>query len=141
MRTFLAAYLGAGAAIAGLDAIWLTLTNATLYRPALGPLLAPTFRPAPAVAFYLIYIAGVAVFAVLPALPGGAWRGAAWRGALFGLICYATYDLTNQATLIVWQGSLTAIDMTWGAALTTVGASVGYLVARRFASSPRTSGA
>ena len=131
IKRYLAAYLGAGVAIAGLDAVWLTTTNEVLYRAALGAMLAPTFRPVPAIAFYLLYIVGVVAFAVAPALTTDRWRDAAWRGALFGFVCYATYDLTNQATLVVWRTSLTVIDMSWGAFLTTVGASVGFFVARR----------
>ena len=128
---YMAAYVGAGVAIAGLDAVWLTMTNGVLYRAALGALLAPTFRPVPAIAFYLIYLVGVVVFAVAPAVATNRWRDAAWRGALFGLVCYATYDLTNQATLMVWSTPLTFIDMAWGAILTTAGASVGLFVARK----------
>ena len=133
IKRYLAAYLGAGVAIAGLDAVWLTTTNRVLYRAALGAMLAPTFRPVPAIAFYLLYIVGVVVFAVAPAVATDRWRDAAWRGALFGLVCYATYDLTNQATLMVWSTPLTFIDMAWGAILTAVGASVGLFVARKVA--------
>ena len=131
IKCYLAAYLGAGVVVAGLDAVWLTMTNAALYRAALGPLLAPTFRPIPAIAFYLLYLVGVVVFAVAPAITGSRWREAAWRGALFGVVCYATYDLTNQATLTVWRTSLTLIDLSWGAFLTMVGACAGLFAARR----------
>lgn len=131
IKRYLLAYLGAGIVVAGLDAVWLTLTNGVIYRAALGDLLASSFRPVPAIAFYLLYLLGVVAFAVAPAVATNRWRDAVWRGALFGLVCYATYDLTNQATLVVWPTSLTLIDMSWGAVLTTAGASAGFFVARR----------
>ena len=130
IRRCFAAYLGAGLAIGALDAAWLTATNAVVYRAALGPLLAPTFRPAPALAFYAVYLAGVVVFAVVPALTTARLRDAVWRGALLGVCCYATYDLTNQATLTVWPATLSLIDIAWGAVLTTAGAAAGFLAAR-----------
>jgi uncharacterized membrane protein len=127
---YAAAYAGAAVAFAGLDAVWLTATNATLYRPALHEVLIDGFRPAPAVLFYLIYLAGVTVFAVAPALAGGRWHGAARRGALFGFFAYATYDLTNQATLIVWSTRITLLDLMWGTLVTAAGATAGYWAAR-----------
>ena len=130
VRRFLIAYLGAGLAIGLMDAVWLTATNAVVYRAALGSLLAPTFRPAPALAFYAVYLAGVVVFAVVPALTTARLRDAVWRGALLGTCCYATYDLTNQATLTVWPTTLSVIDIAWGAILTTGGAVAGYFATR-----------
>jgi uncharacterized membrane protein len=121
-----AAYVGAAVALAGLDAVWLTATNATLYRPALHAVLADGFRPAPAVLFYLVYLAGVTVFATAPGLAAGRWSVATRRGALFGFFAYATYDLTNQATLIVWATRITVLDLMWGTFLTAVGATAGY---------------
>ena len=127
------AYVGAALAVLGLDSVWLTLTNA-IYRADLGPMLAKGFKPAPAVAFYVLYIAGLTVLVIGPALARSSIRQAAWRGALFGLVSYGTYDLTNQATLVVWHTSLTLMDMTWGAVLSAVGASVGYWAASRIKS-------
>lgn len=123
---FIAAYLGAGLIMAGMDTVWLTLANARLYRPILGPILTQGFRPAPAIAFYLVYLVGVMIFAVRPAIRDGQWTTAALMGALFGFFAYATYDLTNQATLAVWSVRITAIDMTWGTVLTAAGATAGY---------------
>jgi len=126
---YIAAYLGAGLAFAGLDAVWLTLTSATLYRPALHAVLVAGFRPVPAVLFYLIYLAGVVIFAIAPAMREGRCRTAATKGALFGFFAYATYDLTNQATLIAWATRVTLLDLAWGTFLTAVGASAGYFAA------------
>ncbi len=127
---YVAAYAGAAAAFAGLDAVWLTLTNATLYRPALHAVLMDGFRPVPAVLFYIIYLVGVIVFAVAPALASGGWSAAARRGAMFGFFAFATYDLTNQATLIVWSTRITLLDLTWGTFVTAAGASAGYWAGR-----------
>eukprot|EP01035_Chromulina_nebulosa_P054601 gene54601-74809_t len=71
----------------------------TLYKPTLGDMLAPAFRPVPAVLFYLIYVAGLTFFAIRPGLAAGSLGTALAYGAGFGLVAYATYDLTNQATL------------------------------------------
>jgi uncharacterized membrane protein len=121
-----AAYAGAAIAFAGLDAVWLSATNAALYRPVLHGVLIDGFRPAPAVAFYLVYLLGVTVFAAAPGLAAGRWVVAARRGAMFGFFAYATYDLTNQATLIVWSTRIMALDLMWGTFVTAVGATAGY---------------
>jgi uncharacterized membrane protein len=124
---YLAAYVGAGLAFAGLDAVWLSLTSASLYRPVLHAVLIDGFRPAPAVLFYLVYLVGVIIFAVAPAMRAGRWRVATAMGGLFGFFAYATYDLTNQATLTVWATKITVLDLAWGAFVTAAGATAGYL--------------
>jgi len=95
-----------------------------LYRPAIGHLLRDGFALAPAAAFYALYIVGVVVFAVLPGQASGRATVAAARGALFGLVAYATYDLTNQATLRDWPWHLTLIDLCWGALASAAAAGV-----------------
>ena len=130
MTRWIFAYLGAGLMIAVLDAIWLTFAAGALYRPNLPGLMMPEgFRLAPAIAFYLIYVAGVVIFAVAPAIRAGRWTTAAALGGMLGFVCYATYDLTNQATLIVWSMRVTLADMAWGTFLTAVGATAGYFTA------------
>ena len=124
---YLAAYVGAGLAFAGLDAVWLTATSASLYRPVLHAVLIDGFRAVPAVLFYLVYLAGVMIFAVAPAMREGRWRTATTMGALFGFFAYATYDLTNQATLAVWATRITLMDLAWGGFVTAAGATAGYL--------------
>ena len=128
----LVAYLSTAVTFAVLDAIWLTLAGPRLYRPALEPLLADGFRLPPAVAFYLLYVAGIVIFAVAPAVKTGQWTTAALMGGLFGFFCYATYDLTNQATLKLWPVKVTLIDISWGTVLTATSATIAYLVVRRF---------
>ena len=130
MPRYLIAYLGAGLALGGLDFFWLTTTNASLYRPILGPVLMDGVRPIPAALFYLVYLLGVVVFGVSPAIRSGRWRDATLSGALFGFFCYATYDLTNQATLSVWATKITLLDLCWGTFLTATGSTVGYFASR-----------
>ena len=107
-----------------MDFVWLTKAFTTIYQPAIGPMLAEKVRLGPAAIFYLIYVAGAAFFVVMPAVPTGDWGRAALRGAAFGLVAYATYDLTNQATLSVWPTRLTLVDMGWGAFATAVSSTV-----------------
>lgn len=132
MKTVVIAYLAAGIAFLIIDAIWLTVMADTLYRPLLGDKLAPQFHLGPAVAFYLIYIGGIVFFAVMPALSGGGLEKAALNGAVLGLVAYATYDLTNHATLNDWPLAVTLADIPWGMTVTAIGASAGFLAASRF---------
>ena len=133
MKAVIIAYLAAGVAFLVIDAIWLTVMADTLYRPLLGDRLAPQFHLAPAVVFYLISVGGIVFFAVMPALDGGGLAKAALNGAVLGLIAYATYDLTNHATLRDWPLAVTLADIPWGAFVTAAGASAGFLAASRFA--------
>ena len=129
---YLLAYVGTGLVMGVLDAIWLTLMAPRLYQPAIGELLAPRPNMRAAVAFYLIYVFGIVFLAVLPALREGTAVRAATLGAVFGLVAYATYDLTNQATLRVWPVHLTLVDLAWGTFVTTAAALGGYWLTDRF---------
>ena len=126
------AYLAAALVMGGLDFAWLKLTSGPIYHRALGATLADQPNMTAAVAFYLIYLVGVVIFAVRPGLETGDWRTALWRGALFGFFAYATYDLTNLATLKVWSLKISLIDMAWGAFLTATAASAGAAAALAF---------
>lgn len=127
-RRFGVAYAAAAAVFLALDAVWLLTMYERLYRPAIGHLLRDGFAVAPAAAFYALYILGVVVFAVLPARSSGRALAAAARGSLFGLIAYATYDLTNQATLRDWPWQVTLIDLAWGAFVSAAAAGAGCRV-------------
>lgn len=127
---WIVAYLAAGLSFGLLDALWLRWAGPNLYRPALGELLAPAFRIAPAAVFYLLYIAGMVWFAVRPGLDQGV-PFAVLNGALLGALCYATYDLTNQATLKVWSGQISTIDIAWGAAATALASGIAALAVRK----------
>ncbi len=113
------------------DFTWLGLIARGFYRDRLGDLLAPDVRWAPAIAFYMLYVGAVLVFAVSPALE----RESVWRavllGGFFGMVAYATYDLTNLATLRGFPATVAAVDIVWGGILTASVATVGYLVAAR----------
>ncbi|NJO32634.1 MAG: DUF2177 family protein [Rhodospirillales bacterium] len=100
------------------------------YKPILGDSALDSFKLLPAALFYLIYAAGIVAFAVLPALETGRWQVALLRGLLFGLCAYATYDLTNHATLRNWSVSLTLVDIAWGALLTGIAATIGCFIAK-----------
>ncbi|HUO22499.1 MAG TPA: DUF2177 family protein [Caulobacteraceae bacterium] len=113
-----------------MDACWLTLMNARLYRPVLGPLLSDKIDIGAALAFYAIYIAGLVGFAVRPALARGEWQTAALSGALLGLFAYATYDLTNQATLRLWSLKITLADLAWGVTVSAVASAGGFFAAQ-----------
>jgi len=113
-----------------LDSIWLSFAASRLYRPRLGSLLLDRFDVAPAAAFYLIYLAGILVFAVSPALVTGRWTTALARGTMLGLVAYSTYDLTNQATLRGWSVTVTIADLCWGSFVTATAASLGFIAAR-----------
>jgi len=116
--------------LVGIDMVWLQSMNALLYQPTIGVLLADKPNIAAIAAFYLLYAAGVIVFAVQPALAGAGWSDALIKGALFGFFCYATYDLTNMATLKVWSLTLTLADMAWGTVLTGTAATLSFFVTR-----------
>jgi uncharacterized membrane protein len=133
MKANVIAYAVAAVVMLGLDATWLTLTADSLYRPLIGALMLDGFRPGPAIAFYALYLCGVVIFAIRPAFVTGRWKTAVIHGALFGLFAYATYDLTNQATLKIWSMTITLADMAWGSFLTAASAASGYLAASRWA--------
>jgi uncharacterized membrane protein len=128
---YLVSYVVTLAIVVACDFIWLGTVGASVYRPRLGDLLLE--RPVlwAAALFYLVYAVGIVVFAVAPALRAEAWTKALGMGALFGFFAYATYDLTNLATLRGWSGLVAILDIGWGACLTALGATAAYLVAQR----------
>jgi uncharacterized membrane protein len=128
MKIAIIAYLASGLAMLGLDIVWLSLTASRLYKPELGDLMLAKFNATPAVLFYLLYVFGIVMLAVLPALAERRLAVALLRGALLGLVAYGTYDLTNQATLRNWSTLVTVADLCWGTFLTAFAATVGYWV-------------
>jgi uncharacterized membrane protein len=127
---YVVAYLVAGVVFLAMDAVWLTVMNARLYKPELGDLIAAKPALGPAGLFYLIYLFGMIYFCVAPALQTGKWSTAAMNAVVFGLCAYATYDLTNQATLRIWSSRVTVADLVWGVVVTTSAASASFLVVR-----------
>jgi uncharacterized membrane protein len=103
------------------DMVWLGVVAKGFYRKHLGSMLSPKVNWAAALLFYLVFIAGLLIFVIKPALASGEPLKALLLGALFGLISYATYDLSNLATLKDWPVVVTVVDLAWGA---TLGGSV-----------------
>ena len=132
MKTLVIAYVTTLVAFGAIDVAWLTRMADTIYRPVMGDMVVANFRAAPAVAFYLIYAGGLVYFAVRPALAAGDWSTALINGALLGFIAYATYDLTNQATLKNWSTQLTLTDLAWGTFLSGAASLIGYLLTSMF---------
>lgn len=126
---YLTAYIATGIAFAVIDSVWLRNAYTKLYQPEIGEMLMKGgFRLGPAIAFYLLYILGMMIFAVGPALTAGRWQVALVQGALLGFFCYMTYDLTNMATLKQWSMKVTILDMIWGTVLTGSASAAGYFV-------------
>ena len=123
MKTYGIAYITTGLVFLAIDAIWLTVAAQRLYRPLIGDMLVEKFRLTPAALFYLLYIAGIVVFAIAPAIASGRWATALVKGALFGLFAYATYDLTNQATLKNWSTTIRSSISAGEPCLTAVAAT------------------
>jgi len=114
-----------------LDMIWIGLVARGFYRSHIGSLLRPDVNWPGAIIFYLIFIAGVEYFAILPSLTKGSAFQAAFAGALFGLVSYATYDLTNYATMKDFPLIVALVDMAWGAFLSCMVTVAGYFLATR----------
>jgi uncharacterized membrane protein len=110
------------------DALWLSTMGQSVYRPVLGDILLPAFQPVPALLFYILYSAGIVIFAVRPGFVSRSWLETSVYGALYGLFAYATYDLTNMATLRHWTLQLTLVDLAWGSFVTAVSATAGFLL-------------
>lgn len=118
-----------------IDLVWLGIVARPFYQQHLGPMLRPDVRWGAAILFYLLFLAGILVFAVLP----GVERGSLWRavalGAFFGLVAYATYDLTSLALVKGFPDIVAVVDMAWGTVLSATIAAAGYAAARWVAGS------
>ncbi|MGV3579104.1 DUF2177 family protein [Brevundimonas sp.] len=130
---YIAAFVSSAVVLAVLDFIWLTTMADRLYRPILGDWMNRQVNWPPAIAFYVLFLFGVTFFATVPALQQNDWRIAAINGAVFGLVAYATYDLTNHATLGRWSTTITLADMAWGTLLACTAALAGYFGSRALA--------
>jgi uncharacterized membrane protein len=113
-----------------IDFVWLAFVARGFYKRHLGFLLSDQPNWWAAIVFYLLFVAGLLVFAVVPGLQAASLRKALLLGAFFGLVTYATYDLTNQATVKNWPWLVTVVDMVWGTVLATSVTAIGYLVGR-----------
>jgi uncharacterized membrane protein len=124
------AYLGAAAVFLAVDLLWLGVVARDLYRRHLGGFLADDVNWAAALVFYLLFIVGIFIFAVVPAAERESARHAVVMGALFGFFTYATYELTNLALMEGWPLPIVFVDIAWGATLTGTTALAGYYFLR-----------
>jgi uncharacterized membrane protein len=135
MPQYLVAYFATVIVFLGIDFVWLTKIANQFYAAQLGDLLLENPKLGPAAVFYLFYVVGIVFFAVMPALRGGGLSTAIFSGALLGAIAYATYDVSNYATLKNWPINVLFVDIAWGTVLTSVSAAAGYLITRAMTSS------
>ena len=129
---WIAAYIASAVTFLALDALWLGVVAQKMYQREFGPLLLEKPNMAAAAVFYALYLVGIVFFAVKPALEAGSWSRALIHGALFGLIAYATYDLTNLATLKGFPFKVVIPDLAWGAFVTSAAAIAGYAAVSKF---------
>jgi len=127
---YLKLYLATLVAFTATDAVWLGLVARTFYRKHLGFLMAPSPNWLAAIVFYLLFVVGILVFVVVPGLKGDSLKVTLLHAALFGLIAYATYDLTNLATVRDWPVLVAVVDMTWGAVLSVAVSFVGLMIGK-----------
>jgi uncharacterized membrane protein len=132
MGDFLIRFLVAGVIMAVIDAVWLSVVANKFYKSQIGPLLLAKPNLSAAVVFYLIYVAGIVAFVVAPAVEKGSWQHALGYGALLGLVAYATYDLTNLATLKGFTVKVVVVDLIWGAFLTGVVSLLTFTVVHKW---------
>lgn len=114
-----------------IDMLWLGLIAKRFYSAQIGALMKTNVNWASAIIFYLIFIVGLVVFVITPALEKNSWTHALLFGALFGLVCYATYDLTNLAVAKDWPLLVTLVDLVWGAILASSVSAITYFIANK----------
>ncbi len=122
-------YLGSTVVFFAIDMLWLGVIAKSFYQTQLAAFMGPVNWVA-AIIFYLVFIIGILFFVSLPAAETGLWYKALLYGALFGFFTYATYDLTNFATLKDWPFIVVVVDMIWGMVITSTVGLVGYFIAR-----------
>jgi uncharacterized membrane protein len=131
MKYFLA-YGIATVTFFALDMVWLGLVTRSYYRSQMGSLMADSVNWLPAIAFYLLFVAALVNFVIGPALDGGGLGRMILNAALFGLVTYATYDLTGWAVIRNWPVALTFVDLAWGTVLSTMVSLASYHLTRTF---------
>jgi len=135
MLKWIIAYGVAAVSFLALDIVWLRWAAGNLYRPVIGEIMAKDFNAGAAVAFYLIYIAGITWFAIRPGIESGTVQAAMLNGILLGALCYATFDLTSQAVMKVWATHISVLDILWGAFVTGAASAIAAWAVLRFAPS------
>ena len=114
-----------------LDMIWLGLVAKNFYQDQIGFLMKSEINWAAALVFYLLFVLGLVLFVIAPAMEKNSWVHALLFGALFGLVTYATYDLSNLATLKDWPLWVTVVDLAWGATLAASVSTASFYIARQ----------
>ena len=122
-------YVAMAVSFLALDGVWLGLVAKDFYKKHIGNLMAANPNLVAAGLFYSIYLFGLLMLVVLPAARAHSFMQVLWSGALFGLVCYATYDLTSQALIKDWPVTVTIVDLLWGTLVSTIIAVIGYWVA------------
>jgi uncharacterized membrane protein len=125
VKRYLVLYLATALVMLPLDLLFLGFVAKGFFNSQVGDMLGEV-RLSPAILFYLIYVGGIVLF--VNGAPGTTWQSAALFGALFGLVCYATFELTAMSLLKHWTWPVVMVDMAWGAALTAVVAALGLLL-------------
>jgi uncharacterized membrane protein len=115
-----------------IDMVWLGFVASSFYKSQIGHLLSSTVNWPVAIAFYLLFLVGLSIFAIVPAVEARSFTHAVLYAALFGFFAYATYDLTNWSTLRDWPMLISLVDMVWGTVLSAAVASVTYWIATTF---------
>lgn len=126
---FLKLYAIALPVLFAIDMLWLGVVAKDFYHNQIGTLMKSDINWTAAIIFYLIFIAGLVVFVILPAVEKNSWTHTVLFGAFFGLICYATYDLTNLAITKDWSLLVTIVDLVWGAVLAASVSVITYFIA------------
>lgn len=133
--TFFKLYLVALLLFFAIDLVWLGVIAKSLYKEQIGFLMTDEIRWGAALLFYCLYLIGLVFFAIMPAFKQNDWSAALLNGALFGLICYATYDLTNLATLKGWPIKIVIYDLLWGTFISAATSWICFGIATRWKSS------
>jgi uncharacterized membrane protein len=128
---FLKLYFIALPVFFAIDMVWLGLVAKNFYRQQIGFLMKPDINWPAAIIFYLLFIGGLVAFVVLPAFEKHSWIHALLFGAFFGLVTYATYDLTNLATTKDWPILVTLVDLVWGTILAASVSVVTYFISTK----------
>jgi uncharacterized membrane protein len=128
MLNYIVGYVGAAVVFCLMDFVWLGFIAKNFYRARIGSLMLAEPKLIPAAAFYILYLLGLFIFAVMPAVRAQNILVAISLGAFLGLIAYSCYDLTNLSTLKGWSTSLTLVDIAWGVLVSASASSAGFFV-------------
>ncbi|KPJ85659.1 hypothetical protein AMJ57_02165 [Parcubacteria bacterium SG8_24] len=132
LATFIKVYVVSVPIFFAIDLVWLGVVAKGIYGKYMGHLMRPTPNWAAAVTFYLIFIVGLVIFSIYPALKNSSWSYAALYGAMFGFFTYMTFDLTNLAVLKGYPWQIAIIDIVWGIALSFSVSALSYLICSKY---------